>query len=133
MTELPTARYPGTPRSQRLGVAAVVAVLVIAGAGWLLWAAFLHGSPDVTSSLRSYDVTGPHSVEATLDVHLTDPSVTGTCLLRATASDHQVVGELSFPVTGQSDLTLTRTVRTERRATTVELVGCTGPGQRRPQ
>ena len=42
------------------------------------------------------------------------------------SADHTVVGELSFTVGSSSPTTTTleRSVRTERRATTVELTGC---------
>ena len=52
-------------------------------------------------------------------------------MLRAYAEDHTVVGELSFTPerSGRTD----QTVRTERRATSVELMGCTAEGQNRPR
>ena len=47
-----------------------------------------------------------------------------SCLLRAIAEDHTTVGEVAFePVDGRNEVS----VRTERRATSVELVGCTAP------
>ena len=53
-----------------------------------------------------------------------------SCTLRAFAEDHTVVGELVFvPEDGRSD----QDVRTERRATSVELLGCTAPGQNHPR
>ena len=52
------------------------------------------------------------------------------CRLRAYADDHTVVGEMTFaPREGGN----TVDVRTERLATSVELVGCTAEGQSRPQ
>ena len=53
-----------------------------------------------------------------------------SCTLRAFAEDHSTVGELAFePVDGRNEVTL----RTERRATSVTLLGCTAPGQPRPR
>ena len=68
---------------------------------------------------------------ATVEVRLADDDVVATCTLRAYAEDHTVVGELSFTpeAAGRSE----QTVRTERRATSVELIGCTAPGQNRPR
>ena len=43
------------------------------------------------------------------------------------------VGELSFTPEYGAHQPVERTVRTERRATSVELVGCTAPGERRPR
>jgi len=56
--------------------------------------------------------------------------VRASCLLRAYAEDHSVVGELPVPVeSGAPTRSVVATVRTERRATAVELVGCSAPGQ----
>ena len=50
--------------------------------------------------------------------------------VKAFAEDHTVVGEATFtPVAGRNEVTL----RTERRATSVESVGCTTPDQPRPR
>ena len=63
-------------------------------------------------------------------MRLADDGVVASCTLRAFAEDHTVVGELVFaPKGGKSD----QSVRTERRATSVELLGCTAPGQNRPR
>ena len=44
--------------------------------------------------------------------------------------DHTTVGEVAFtPTDGLNEVV----VRTERRATTVEKLGCTAPGQNRPR
>ena len=52
----------------------------------------------------------------------------------ASGADHSVVGELNFRVSGVSGAILREVeVRTEREATTVELIGCTAPGQTRPR
>ncbi|HYF73974.1 MAG TPA: DUF4307 domain-containing protein, partial [Nocardioides sp.] len=82
-------------------------------------------------SILGYDVVGDHEATATVRVDLADPGVEATCLLRAYAADHAVVGELSFTPTASGRTE--QTVRTERRATSVELVGCTAPGQERPR
>jgi hypothetical protein len=78
-----------------------------------------------------YDVVDEHEVTATVRIDLADDDVVATCLLRAFAEDHTVVGELSFTPSGSGRTE--QTVRTERRATSVELVGCTAPGQNRPR
>ena len=49
-----------------------------------------------------------------------------SCLVRAYAEDHTVVGDVSFePKDGTNDVT----IRTERLATSVERIGCTAEGQ----
>ena len=105
------------------GVVGVVALV------WLAWAA-----PDVQSSIRSFDVGDSHTVNAEVVVKPRSKDVEASCLLRAFAVDHSVVGELNFKVTGENTSTLRAVqLRTEREATSVELVGCTAAGQSRPR
>ena len=126
------ARY-GTPsRARRPVFVAVVALLVVAGLGWLLWVVLFHGRPQVTSQMVGFDVDGQHRTVARFTVVRRAADVEASCLLRAFADDHSVVGERTVPVTGSpSTSTLSVAVRTERQATTVDLVGCTAPGQDR--
>jgi len=127
-------RYGGeTPRRRRAVIVAsgVVGVLAMA---WLAWAGWSQSTPDVESNLESFEVVDTHSVEATVVVDIRSDDVTANCLVRAVGTDHSVVGERNFEVTGKrgasrQDVTL----RTERRATSVELIGCTSPDQSRPR
>lgn len=123
-------RYGSTAPWRRpvlLGACAVVAATFL---GWLGWVAWEQSTPEVRSSLVGYDVIDDHRADATIEVRLRDDGVAATCTLRAYAEDHTVVGELSFT---PEDGTSTESVRTERLATSVELVGCTSPGQNRPR
>jgi hypothetical protein len=109
-----------------VGVAVALAVVSL---GWLGWTVWFHSTPAVTSDLVSFDVTSDHETLARLDVELGD-GVEASCRLRAFAEDHTTVGELAFtPVDGTNEVV----IRTERRATTVEKLGCTAPGQPRPR
>jgi hypothetical protein len=116
----------------------VTGVVVVAAAflGWLAWTALWHGDPEVTSDLVTFTVDGEHQVTARVDVRLDDEDVVASCVLRAVAEDHTVVGELQFEVRA-SDLedgtVLERQIRTERRATSVDPVGCTTADQQRPR
>jgi hypothetical protein len=123
-------RY-GTPSRWRRPVTVTLAVaLAVVGLGWLGWTTWFHATPAVTSELVSFDVTSDHETQARLDVRLDDDSVEATCRLRAFAEDHTPVGELAFtPVDGSNEVV----IRTERRATTVEKLGCTADGQPRPR
>jgi hypothetical protein len=127
-------RY-GSPSPARRPLAiAAVSTLALVGLGWLLWVALFHGRPMVTSELVGFDIASQHAVTARFTVVRRDSDVHASCLLRAFADDHTVVGELRVPVAARSTTsTLSRTVRTERGATTVELVGCTAPGQNQPR
>ncbi|HEY0949296.1 DUF4307 domain-containing protein [Nocardioides sp.] len=120
---------PAPWRRRALLVASVA--LAAAFLGWLGWTMWAQSTPKVESSLVGYDVLDEHSVEVTVRVDLSGDDVEARCLLRATAEDHTIVGELTFTPTGSGRTV--QTVRTERRATSVELIGCTAPGQNRPR
>lgn len=124
-------RY-GAAGGRRLGLVAVATALAVAFAGWLAWTAAFHATPDASSELTGYEIEGENTATGTVDVRLADgvDPADVTCLLRATAYDHTTVGELRFePRPGRSDYEM----RTEREATSVELVGCTTPDQPRPR
>jgi hypothetical protein len=122
-------RY-GAPAPWRRRVLIAGCVVVVAAfLGWLGWTIWEQSTPAVRSDLVGYDVVDEHRSTATVDVRLAD-GVAASCTLRAFAEDHTVVGELVFtPPDGRSD----QDVRTERRATSIELLGCTAPGQSRPR
>lgn len=125
-------RY-GTPvpwrRRALVGAAAVLALVFI---GWLAWAAFIHSTPQVTSKLETFDIKDDHTVEVVLVVKL-GPDVAASCTLRAYAEDHSAVGEVTFGPDSAAGQRQRVTIRTERRATAVESMGCTAPGQGRPR
>ncbi|MGZ4438022.1 MAG: DUF4307 domain-containing protein [Nocardioides sp.] len=129
-------RY-GSPHRLRRPLLVTLTVLVAAaGLAWLVWAIAFNGNPQVTSELVSYDVApGEHRVDARFTVVRREASVKSSCLLRAYASDHAVVGEDNVTVGPGAQLsrTLDAPVRTERRATSLELVGCTAAGQPQPR
>jgi Domain of unknown function (DUF4307) len=123
-------RY-GAPAPWRRAVLLGLSVAV-AGAflGWLGWTIWAQSTPKVESELVTWDVDDEHQASAVVSIQLGD-DVEATCLLRAYAEDHSVVGELSF--TPEDSGLTEQTVRTERRATSVELIGCTADGQSRPR
>jgi len=124
-------RY-GATRRRPLGPLVAAGVLGVLFLGWLAWTAWFHSTPEASSELTGYDIVGENAAVGTVDVRLggdVEPDEV-TCLLRATAYDHTTVGELRFtPRPGRADYE----VRTERGATSVELIGCTTPGQPRPR
>jgi Domain of unknown function (DUF4307) len=128
-----TQRY-GAPSPWRRGVViAVSAALVLAFAGWLGWAVYEHATPNVTSELESFSIDDDHTATAVLVVTLDDADVKASCTLRATAEDHTTVGELTFTPDPSLGRRQVQTIRTDRRATSVESLGCTAPGQDRPR
>ena len=127
--EMMAARY-GTPGPGRRWVLiGTVAVLAVVSLGWLLWAAFVHATPEASSKLVAFEVLDDHTATAALVVDM-DPGADVTCVVHAASVDGAGVGRLTFKaVPGRNDVTL----RTERRATTVDKVGCTTPEQARPR
>jgi Domain of unknown function (DUF4307) len=126
-----TDRY-GAPRPwRRAAVIGASVVVVAAFAGWLGWTIWSQSTPEVRSELVGYHVVDEHSATATVEIRLGDDGVDATCTLQAVAEDHSVVGELAFTPDGSGRTE--ETVRTERRATSVQLLGCTAPGQNRPR
>ena len=122
-------RYGAPARWRRPAAVGLAVVLAVVGLTWLGWTAWFHGSPDVRSEVVTFDVTSDHQVEARVDVQLED-GVDASCRVRALAEDKTSVGELAFtPVDGANEVV----IRTERRATSVEKLGCTSPDQPRPR
>jgi hypothetical protein len=94
--------------------------------GWAVWAALDTGSSALDASVTSYDVVSTHEVRVKVSIQPRDASVDGTCLLRATAEDHTIVGELNLTADELRKATGSWIpIRTERRATTAALVRCT--------
>ena len=124
-------RYGAPAPWRRVVLLGTCVVVVAAFLGWLGWTTWAHSTPDVDSEIVGYHVVDEHTAEATVDVRLENPQVVATCTLRAYAEDHTVVGEKVF--TPESSGRSEWSVRTERKATSVELIGCTAPGQSRPR
>jgi hypothetical protein len=121
-------RYGAPSRRNRPVLLALVAVLVLAGGAWLVWAVAGGGRSAVSSQMVGFEVRGEHAVTATFTVVRRDPQARVTCVVRALADDHAVVGEASVPVrSGAASRQVSTTVRTERRATGVDLVDCRVP------
>jgi len=127
-------RY-GSPRRTTQVVALVLVVaLVASGVSFLAWAVLFQSTPSVTSQLSAWKVEDDHLVVANITVGRDSQFTEASCRLRAIAEDHTVVGEIVLPITdGPEKQSLQVEIRTERRATSVENVGCTSPDQPRPR
>lgn len=127
-------RY-GRPRPWRRR--ALIAVCVVVGlvfVGWTAWSAWFHATPEVESTLVSFDVVDEHTATAVVHVQFADADVVrASCTLEAYAEDHTLVGTESFAADPAHGERYEETVRTERRATSVTLVGCLAPGQTQPR
>ena len=124
-------RYGTRSRSRRPLVVAAVVLLALVFLGWVAWVGWYHANPKASSELESFEVVSEHEVRADVRVWLDEDALDGekaSCTVRALAFDHTVVGELAFtPRDGRNELS----IRTDRRASAVESVGCTAPGQDR--
>ncbi|RNL61296.1 DUF4307 domain-containing protein [Nocardioides marmoriginsengisoli] len=126
MSDLMQDRY-GAKSPRRRGVAiAATTVLAVVFLGWLGWVAWFHSSPAIAVELSSYDVVSAHEVKVRLESRFGDDDVEGSCLIRATARDHTIVGELNLTVAqireADGDWIPMTTLS---RATTVEKISCT--------
>jgi hypothetical protein len=126
-------RYGAQPAYRRPLLVGATVVLAVVFLGWLAWTVAGHTQTQVTSELEGFSVVDGSTVSAVLVVSVADDDVEATCRLRAFAEDHTTVGELAFtpdPGVGRRQVV---EIRTERRATAVESLGCTADGQKRPR
>jgi hypothetical protein len=118
---------PGRGRSVKMLVAIVVAVPFLA---WLAWVIWIFSTPSVQSEIESFSIPDAHTAIAVVNVTLSDDAVDPTCRLQAASTDKTTVGEQRFtPVDGSNRVV----IRTERQATSVDLIGCTAKGQTNPR
>ncbi|WP_168929727.1 DUF4307 domain-containing protein [Nocardioides sp. GY 10127] len=122
-------RYGRRSRWPLVAAAVVVALFVVVAGGLLTWAAVSSSDPEVQSALVTFEVVDSHETTASVSVSLADGASGVQCVVRAYAEDKTTVGEESFVPTGSGRIEVS--IRTERRATSVENVGCTADGQTR--
>jgi hypothetical protein len=120
----PAERYGDRPgRSLRAAiVVAALAGFALLGVGWLVW---LRVSTPMTAELTAYTVRSAHRIDVTVRIDRSG-AFAGSCSVRALADDHSVVGRDTIMVEsgGPRTVTVSRTVRTDRPATTAEVGSC---------
>jgi Domain of unknown function (DUF4307) len=127
-------RYGAASPARRRLVIAISGAVGVVALCWLVWAMWFQSNPDVQSSVRTFDVVDDHTVQAEIALRVKDEDVRANCLVRAVGLDRSVVGEVNFEVTGVSgSVNREVTLRTEREATAVDMVGCTTKDQSRPR
>ena len=109
-----------------------IALLVLVSGGWLGWTIWEQASPPVASGELTFTIVDDNTASARFVVDLQD-DVVATCTVRAYAEDHTLVGTVSFTPEPTPAGRVTQEISTDRRATSVELLGCTAPGQPRPR
>lgn len=126
-------RYGAPSPARRRALITATVLLALVFLGWLAWTVAGHTRTQVTSELEGFSVVDDSTVSAVLVVSLDDDDVEASCRLRAIAEDHATVGEIAFtpdPAAGRRQVV---EIRTERRATSVESLGCTAEGQNKPR
>lgn len=126
-----TQRYGGPSRGRRLGLIALVASIVAAGLAMLVWITLFHANPEIASEEIGHEIVDDHLATIRVQIQIDDGLEDPTCSLRAISHDKAVVGETSFVPDPADGPVYEIEVRTERRATTVEWIGCKAPGQPR--
>lgn len=110
-----------TDRRLRI-VGGVLGVLSLAGIGWF-GADYIGGQP-VSGQVIKFKVVSGRTVEVHLEVRK-DADAEGVCTLRARAADGAEVGRKDVKVAGGAErVDSVVSVRTTRRATSAELLGC---------
>ncbi len=119
-------RYGTRRRPARIALVAGVVALAVVAVGWLVWAIVMHSRSTVQGQLVSFRPPASHEVVAKVTVVRPSRQMVARCVLQALASDNAVVGELGFRVgpPQPATVTLTKSIRTERRAYNVQLVRC---------
>ncbi|HWJ12038.1 MAG TPA: DUF4307 domain-containing protein [Nocardioides sp.] len=131
-TEDSLARRYGAPSPGRRVATLVLAGVVAAGfLGWLLWAMLFHSNPEISSEEIGHEVLDDHTATIRVQIEIDDDIDEPECALRAISHDKAVVGETTFSPDPDQGPVYEVEVRTERRATTVEWLGCKAPGQPR--
>ena len=78
----PTATAGPAPRAGGVMIA-VSGLLGVVALAWVVWAAYVQGTPQVQSSLRTYHVVDGHTARADVTVKTRSEGVSASCLLRA--------------------------------------------------
>ncbi|MFD6971705.1 DUF4307 domain-containing protein [Streptomyces sp. NPDC059979] len=123
---LPEGRY-GRSADERADrklkiIGAAMGVLLLSVIGWIGWG-YISGQ-SVSAEVIKFQVISDTEVKVHLEVRK-EASVTGVCSLSSQDEGHGEVGRADFTFAqpeGRVDEVLT--VKTTRRATTIELVGC---------
>ncbi len=128
-------RYGGRPRRRVLPVAlgTLFALVLLA---WAIWAGLASDNQAIDASVTSYRVVDSHQVQVRISAHFRDAKAGGTCLVRATAADHSVVGRAephrrrAARRAGHLDPAADRTASHHGRAGALQRLSCAAPRAR---
>lgn len=124
-------RYGTRRRGGRIVAIVLGATISVAFLAWLAWAALYQSNPAVSSQEIGFDIVDDHTATIEVRVLYGDEPVGAECSLRAISHDKAVVGQTTYRPDPDDGPVHEIEVRTERRATTVEWLGCRTDGQPR--
>lgn len=131
-TEDSLARRYGAPsRGPRIGIRLLAGIVSVGFLGWLAWAILFHANPEIASEEIGHEIVDDHTATIEVRIEIDEGIEDPTCALRAISHDKAIVGETTFSPDPDDGPVHEVEVRTERRATTVEWLGCKAPGQPR--
>ncbi|CAB4531684.1 unannotated protein [freshwater metagenome] len=124
MNEYLRIRY-GVRETSRPGWLIPAIVLGIVGGGWILWTANHHSTPQIRSTLISFEEVSDSQISIRYSLELKDPSIAHTCLLTAKDYGVNVVGQLTDLIpTGQAKVTREVLIPTRLRAVNAGIEKC---------
>lgn len=124
-------RYGAPSPGRRLGILVAAAAVALGFLGWLLWAMLFHSNPEIASEEIGHDVLDDHTATIEVRIEIDEGIEDPTCALRAISHDKAVVGEKEFAPDPEDGPVYEVEILTDRRATTVEWLGCKAAGQPR--
>lgn len=125
--ELPVGRYgaPKSKRSRRWWYWALLAVFVVAGLIVAYVAYENLGADPIDPEVTAYHVVDDGTVTATFTVDRNHPNQAADCIVYALSGDGSEVARAEVYVPpSETTIHLSATLRTDKRATTVEFYGC---------
>jgi hypothetical protein len=125
--DLPAGRYgaPKSKRSRRWWYWALLAVFVVAGLVVAYVAYQNLGAGPIDPEVTAYHVVDDGTVTATFTVDRNHPDQAADCIVYALSADGSEVARAEVYVPpSETTISMSTTLRTDKRATTVEFYGC---------
>jgi len=124
MNEYLRNRY-GIRESKRPAWLAPALVLAIVGGGWLLWSAQHFSTPEIRSTLISFQEISDSKISIRYSLEFKNPAISHSCLLSAKDYGVNTVGQLTDQIpTGQAKITREVIIPTRLRAVNAGIEKC---------
>jgi Domain of unknown function (DUF4307) len=124
MNEYLRNRY-GIRESKRPAWLAPALVLAIVGGGWLFWSAQHFSTPEIRSTLISFQEISDSKISIRYSLEFKNPAIAHSCLLSAKDYGVNTVGQLTDQIpTGQAKITREVIIPTRLRAVNAGIEKC---------